>query len=71
MWHYLKQTRSHTHIYIYIFFFLYIYIYIYIYIQSDTWDTLYYVQVGFQGVSHSKCNAISYINNSSSMQKEQ
>ena len=46
MWHYLKQTRSH------------IYIYIYIYIHSDTQDTLYYIQVSIQGVSHTKCNAI-------------
>ena len=36
MWYYLKQTRS----------------YIYIYIHSDTRDTLYYVQVSIQGVSH-------------------
>ena len=37
------------------------YIYI-IYIHSDTRDTLYYVQVGIQGVSHIKCNAINCIN---------
>ena len=43
----------------------------YIYIYSDTRDTLYYVQVGIQGVSHIKYNAISCINKSSSMQKEQ
>ena len=35
-----------------------IYIYIYIYIYTDTQDTLYYIQVGIQGVSHTKCNAI-------------
>ena len=42
-----------------------------IYIHSDTWDILYYIQVSIQGVSHTKCNAINYINKSSSMQKEQ
>ena len=57
MWYYLKQTRSH--------------IYMYIYIYLDTRDTLYYVQVGIQRVSHTKCNAINCINKSSSMQKEQ
>ena len=36
---------------------------IYIYIHSDTWDTLYYIQVGIQGVSHIKYNTISCINN--------
>ena len=56
VWYYLKQFRS--------------YIYIY-YIHSDTQDTLYYIQVGIQGVSHIKYNAISCINKSSSMQKEQ
>ena len=59
----LKQTRSHIY--------MYIYIYIYIYIYLDTQDTLYYVQVGIQRVSHTKCNAINCINKSSSMQKEQ
>ena len=41
------------------------------YIYSDTRDTLYYIQVGIQGVSHIKYNANNYINKSSSMQKEQ
>ena len=45
--------------------------YTYIYVYSDTQDTLYYVQVGFQRVSHIKYNANNYINKSSSMQKEQ
>ena len=45
--------------------------YTHIYIHSDTRDTLYYVQVGIQGVSHIKYNANNYINKSSSMQKEQ
>ena len=58
---YLKQFRSY----------IYIYIYIYTYIHSDTRDTLYYIQVGIQGVSHIKYNAINCINKSSSMQKEQ
>ena len=44
---------------------------IYIYIYSDTRDTLYYIQVGIQGVSHIKYNAMNHINKSSSMQKEQ
>ena len=44
---------------------------IYIYIHSDTRDTLYFIQVGIQGVSHIKYNAINCINKSSSMQKEQ
>ena len=61
VWYYLKQTRSH----------IYMYIYIYIYIYLDTQDTLYYVQVSIQRVSHTKCNAINCINKSSSMQKEQ
>ena len=55
MWYYLKQFRSYK----------------YISIHSDTQDTLYYVQVGIQGVSHIKYNAINHINKSSSMQKEQ
>ena len=56
MWYYLKTNLI-----------IYIYIYIYIYTHSDTQDTLYYIQVSIQGVSHTKCNA----NKSSSMQKEQ
>ena len=32
-------------------------IYTYIYIYSDTQDTLYFIQVGIQGVSHIKYNA--------------
>ena len=55
VWYYLKQFRSYK----------------YISIHSDTQDTLYYVQVGIQGVSHIKYNAINHINKSSSMQKEQ
>ena len=58
MWYYLKQTRSQ-------------YIYIYIYTHTDTQDTPRYIQVGIQGVSHIKYNAINCINKSSSMQKEQ
>ena len=34
---------------------------IYIYIYSDTQDTLYYIQVGIQGVSHTKCDAINQV----------
>ena len=51
VWYYLKQFRSY----------IYIYIYIYIYTHSDTRDTLYYVQVGIQGVSHIKYNAINQV----------
>ena len=30
-------------------------------IHSDTQDTLYYIQVSIQGVSHTKCNAINQV----------
>ena len=56
MWHLIETILDHK---------------LYIYIYSDTQDTLYFIQVGIQGVSHIKCNAINCINKSSSMQKEQ
>ena len=62
MWHLFETILDHKYTYIH---------YIYIYIHSDTWDTLYFIQVGIQGVSHIKYNAINCINKSSSMQKEQ
>ena len=61
MWHLFETILNHK----------YTYIYIYIYIYSDTRDTLYFIQVGIQEVSHIKCNAINCINKSSSMQKGQ
>ena len=66
MWHLFETILDHKYPHKYIY-----NIYIYIYIHSDTWDTLYFIQVGIHGVSHIKYNAINCINKSSSMQKEQ